>query len=636
MARISGNRANKGTKRGAVVKKVNPFELKFNRNKHKILGKGTTNIAVGAPTLSKKKAYDNRIRSLAIELKQIGKSNKVIDRRLGEHDIRMTQEDRLIQRFTAERLKAFKMNKFQLAEAEDDEELTHKGSALTSVQKYERTISDEEDEDGEVDANTVSTTHFGGGTVGDGDDRNSQRHTKRKDLIAALIAKTKQQRYDKQMARDEQEDTTERLDEQWKKLMHTGAMTSFANVPRTNDRISKTSDEYDLLLCELKMDSGKRGEASERQKTADEIARDERLKLIELERARLARMEDNSPEKSLLADGSVEDISSGVAKSKKRSGFEVKYDEEGRLIQSEKVKRARIKLVRIDNESDSENDESISDDMKSDEEDFDSMLQREDQLDNMESEDRIAFADSVHTSTDETKETSLPYVFEMPSSYEKLAKLLQNHSATEVLTIVERLMKCYHPSLQEGNKKRLSRLFLYLLRFYDDLSMNDGVAKIEILGVLIKCLYSLLKFDVEYGMRCVRALLRQQWRSYRRDRHSPFGFRPLSIVRLVAALFPVTDFFHPICTPTIAFAVNMVANVRVACIRTAARILLLVVLITEYITETKRFIPEVMAFMRGLFLMGVENTDEERSPTASFPISLPYRRMLFIENDVSL
>lgn len=53
-----------------------------------------------------------------------------------------------------------------------------------------------------------------------------------------------------------------------------------------------------LQLCELKMDSGKRGEASERQKTAEEIARDEHLKLIALEKARLARMEDNSIEVS--------------------------------------------------------------------------------------------------------------------------------------------------------------------------------------------------------------------------------------------------------------------------------------------------------------------------------------------------
>lgn len=42
-------------------------------------------------------------------------------------------------------------------------------------------------------------------------------------------------------------------------------------------------------------------------------------------------------QKSLLANGGVEDISSGKAKSKKRSGFEVKYDEEGKLIQPEKV-----------------------------------------------------------------------------------------------------------------------------------------------------------------------------------------------------------------------------------------------------------------------------------------------------------
>lgn len=35
-------------------------------------------------------------------------------------------------------------------------------------------------------------------------------------------------------------------------------------------------------------------------------------------------------------------------------------------------------------------------------------------------------------------------------------------------------------------------------------------------------------------------------------------------------------------------------------------------------------------------MMAVENKDDERCPTATFPISLPHRRMLFVTDDVSL
>ncbi|KHN80261.1 Nucleolar protein 14 [Toxocara canis] len=304
------------------------------------------------------------------------------------------------------------------------------------------------------------------------------------------------------------------------------------------------------------------------------------------------------------------------------------------MIQPEKVKRPRIRMVRIDNESlDSEEDESVSDDVGSEDEDFDAMLEQQETSDDEGTAAVKPQPISLPNSTEDGEGTSsLPYVFDMPSSYEDLVRLLQPHSASEILTVIERLVKCHHPSLKEGNKKRLARLFLYLLRFYDSLSV-DGAGKIDTLGVLIKCLYSLMKFDIEYAARCVRALLRQQWKAHLHDRRAVFGFRAVSLVRLVAALFPVSDFSHPVCTPTLAFAVSLVGTVRVTCIRIAARILVLIAVIIDYVTETRRYIPEVIAFMRGLLLMGVENRDEESSPTATFPISLPHRRMLFIEND---
>lgn len=70
----------------------------------------------------------------------------------------------------------------------------------------------------------------------------------RQDFIAELIAKTKQQRYDRKLARDEREDATERLDEKWNKIQQTNVMTSF--VRRVKDELNTSrpeKDDYDSL-----------------------------------------------------------------------------------------------------------------------------------------------------------------------------------------------------------------------------------------------------------------------------------------------------------------------------------------------------------------------------------------------------
>lgn len=613
-------------------KKINPFELKFTRTKYKILGKPDKANIVGMPGLSRKKAFENRSHSLAIEYKEFGKVNKIVDHRLGERDSRISQEDRMAKRFASERQNLLRANNSQLAEDGPEEELTHRGAALTSVEKYDRTASDDDDDEGNIDADMVSVAHFGGGfDAAQPDEPGTDRSVKRKDMIAELIAKTKQQRRDKQMARDEQEGATERLDEKWKKLMRNGVIGNFAQ--QTVKRAVKTvSDDYDALFRELQMDNSKRGEATERQKTEEEIAAEEREKLFKLEKERLAHITDAALHGEPQQNSHNIEVDRPSCSENRPSGFVVKYDAEGNLIGREKVQKARIKVVRINNES-SDEDEMVSEEIdESEEEDFERMLRDETDEESEASPKPITNEIAAKGAADSSSK-QLPFVFEMPQSYEDLRLLLDGRIAQECGVVIERLIKCFHPSLREGNKRKLARLFLYLLRYYDDVSKDT--VEVETLGQLIKNLFNLLKFNVEYAVRCTRALLRKQRTVCGRNQHTMFDFRVISFVTLVGRLFPVTDRFHPVCTGTLAFAANLLATVRVSCIRDAARMVLLTVVLSSYVDETKRYIPEVIAFLRGLFLMGVENGEDERCPTATFPISLPFRRMLLVENDCS-
>lgn len=74
----------------------------------------------------------------------------------------------------------------------------------------------------------------------------------RRDIIAELIAKTKQQRYDKKLARDEREDATERLDEKWSKIRQTDAIAGFVKPVKDKSIIDRPEkDDYDHLVSQI-------------------------------------------------------------------------------------------------------------------------------------------------------------------------------------------------------------------------------------------------------------------------------------------------------------------------------------------------------------------------------------------------
>ncbi|KAK6102119.1 Nop14-like family protein [Brugia pahangi] len=603
---------------------LNPFELKYNRAKHKILGTKAISAPCGAPGLSKKKAFENRTKTLAVEWKERGKRNKIIDQRIGEGNSMMNAEECISKRFTTERLKIFKATNSELVN-NGEEALTHRGRELTEVEKYDRTMLSDEDDDeirggGSIGANIVAAVHFGGGNAASVENATS----KRRDFIAELIAKTKQQRYDKKLARDEREDATERLDEKWNKIQQTDVMSGF--IKPVNDRssiIRPEKDDYDHLFFELQMDSGKRGQASERQKTEEEIAHEEREKLIRQEKARLAQLAD---------------ISEAKKKSKtddNKEGFVVKYDNSGVLMNAEKLKKGRIKLVRID--SSDEEDESESDDLDEDkeEDDFDAMVNGDEQMDLPPSSSENAATDAEMEIQKRSQNAELPFVIDLPQNYQNLKKLLDAQSDANCEVFIKRLIKLYHPSLREGNKSRLGRLFLLLLRYYDDLS-KEREAKIALFGYIARGLYYLMQLNVEHSARCMRALLRQQYAQHARAPREMFTFRCIAFLKLVLILYPVRDVFHPVVSPTLAFACRLVSTARMCSIKDIARMLLMIRIVGSFVEESKRYLPEVIAFLHGVLLMAIENSDDEHCPTTTFPISLPHRRMLFVTDDCSM
>ncbi|KAK6021926.1 hypothetical protein OSTOST_12391, partial [Ostertagia ostertagi] len=529
---------NKKKSKGAP--KVNPFELKFNRSKYDVLGKKKSAAGVGHPGLSRKRAYEQREKTLGVEYDRIGKVNKIVDKRIGEKNKNITSEEKASLRFAAERAKHLKKgSKFNLTDdnEENEELLTHGGRALTDIQKYDKTIASDDEDDGN-------------GNIG-----------------------------------ADVETVTEDLDAKYLKLLDK-VKGVFRPVGATKAEKSD-KDDYDKLAFSLKIDADSRATPAERTKTAEELAVEERHYLEEMESLRRARM---NAEGHHSVD--AEQFDDKLKKKAKKVGFEVRFGSDGKLLNSDKLEPVSKKKVAIDS------DEELTDEEEEDqnEEDLDDLIEEHD-------------ADA---------DLDVPFVFEMPRKFEALVKLLNKYPARKID--------------RKGNKKLLSKLFLFVLRYSDDLSNGSLSAdNLAVLGFLTKAMFSLLKFDVEFSVRCVRALIRQNWKKRMDKPKSPTQFSLINLLRLIASLFPVSDRWHPVCSPAMALAAVTLAKCQVLNLAILARQILLATVVSDYVEESRRYVPEAIAFCQGALLMAVENEESERAPSVVFPISMPHKRMLYIE-----
>lgn len=197
-----------------------PFQVAGQRQK----------AAVGLPLQSRHRAFEQRKKTLLTEYRRFGKANEIVDRRLGERNSSLTPDQKMALRFAAERRRRYKgedpredrpTSNFQLTGV--DSILTHRGKALSEIEKLnDRPVFDEDDDETEgFGADFVQMAHFGGGESSraggeDGQEGEGEKKKTRKELIEEMIANSKRARYEMQMQREKVSDLTADLDEQWK------------------------------------------------------------------------------------------------------------------------------------------------------------------------------------------------------------------------------------------------------------------------------------------------------------------------------------------------------------------------------------------------------------------------------------
>lgn len=548
MAKVKNKKTNSAEaavqKRKRETKKVlNPFEVHINKDKQKVLGR-KNKADRGLPGVARAKAISKRKGTLLQEYKTRDKDNVFADRRIGEKNASMTQEERAMARFAAERVKSHqKKNIFSL---NDEEVLTHRGQTLEEIEKFEdpksdEDFSDDERQSGHLDKKFVGEAHFGGGVLSKSDGSLS-----RKDLIAQLIFESKKRKAEKQKIREQTTDLTEKLDTEWKDLLPLMASSKKTDA----DPVEKVkADDYDIAVRELKFES--RGTPSDRLKSEEEVMREEKEKLEALEEDRLARMkgfakdlDDRTKHKSaddLDDDFQVEDIdeetlaydeegrikgqtknldddkgsSSVVEDSEKVSWNDENDDEEENLNRDTKtmthqgksqISNGHHSPTELEAESSVEEDSDDEDEADNDEDDLSDLKQSESSSEDEESSKNMA--NSVHSSKTKPKNTKnddtviiakvnaktedstdaekvkkirddlqrrkeimekarqeLPYTYSAPETFEEFEKLLEKQSPDYQSIILERIVKCNHWTLGQGNREKLCTVFDHLLRY---------------------------------------------------------------------------------------------------------------------------------------------------------------------------
>ncbi|KAI8492824.1 nucleolar complex protein 14 [Branchiostoma belcheri] len=588
----------KNKKKAQTDVKSNPFEVRINRQKHTVLGKKLRKFDKGMPGVSRSKAIKKRKATLLQEYQQRDKRNQFVDRRLGENDPEMTLEDKMLQRFAMERKTHHeKASAFSLNE---EEELTHFGQSLSQIEKFEEPDSDSDDDaTGKLSGEYVKEAHFGGfltkKTAKDNEEEKSDKPKSRQEMIEEIIAQSKQRKHERQHQKEQTDDLREKLDQQWTELQNHMLVQKKSKSQPKEEREKPKADDYDIMVRELGFEI--KAKASDRLKTEEELAREEQERLQKLEADRQLRMkgltQEDIRQQQQNRHVSADDLDDGFDFIRPER-LQLAY-KDGKLLLPEgkelmpSTSDAEDKPIRKKPHSEAAADQSEDEDKEDQSEEENSDQSEGEDSDQSEEEDEddgsdlesekseedilplIDFDQDVsHKFCQERKaiaeaaKTELPYTFKAPESLKDLMELMEGQSYDRQLIIIHRIRKCHHPSLAEGNKKKLQDLFSILLEYFGKLANQSPVATEMIDGLTIH-LYELAQQSTGPAAESVQTVLKNKYHKFdsvcqRKGRAVYPAVDTLLLLKLVSVIFPTSDFRHSVVTPAMLFMAQILTK----------------------------------------------------------------------------
>ncbi|KAL4686257.1 hypothetical protein H8957_005262 [Semnopithecus entellus] len=624
-ARRKTSGAPAGARGGPAKANSNPFEVKVNRQKFQILGRKTRHD-VGLPGVSRARALRKRTQTLLKEYKERDKSNVFRDKRFGEYNSSMSPEEKMMKRFALEQQRHHE--KKSIYNLNEDEELTHYGQSLADIEKHNDIVdSDSDAEDRGALSAELTAAHFGGGggllhkkTQQEGEEQGKPKS--RKELIEELIAKSKQEKRERQAQREDALELTEKLDQDWKEIQ---TLLSH-KTPKAENRDKKEKpkpDAYDMMVRELGFEM--KAQPSNRMKTEAELAKEEQERLKKLEAERLRRMlgkdEDENVKKPKHI--SADDLNDGFMLDKDDRRLlsykdgKMNVEEVGQEEQSKEASDPESNEEEGDSSGREDTEESDSPDSHSD---LESNVESEEENEKPAEEQRQTPGRGLTSGKERAGKAArdeLPYTFAAPESYEELRSLLLGRSMEEQLLVVERIQKCNHPSLAEGNKAKLEKLFGFLLEYVGDLATDDP-PDLRVIDKLVVHLYNLCQMFPDSASDAVRFVLRDAMHEMEemietKGRATLPGLDVLIYLKITRLLFPTSDFWHPVVTPALVCLSQLLTKCPVLSLQDVVKGLFVCCLFLEYVALSQRFIPELINFLLGILYIATPNKASQGS-----------------------
>lgn len=626
--------------RGAALESVreqfNPFQFKTNARGPKFdvtTAKPEKKKGIlGRPGMAKALGEERRKETLLVEMQRRNRVGGIFDRRFGEGDPSMTPETAAAQRFAMEKQKAHKKsNVFDLEDDEDPAQavvLSHGGKSLNFDASGE--LLDDFDEDFSDSGSNMSDLEEHNrkrlkrlrdqvAAQEEGDEEEPERKKTKKEVMEEVIAKSKMHKYERQAAKENDEDLRLALDKEtsdirrlllgnnrrWEmeQLQADPKIAALALVDK--DAFEK---EYDLAV--RKMTADKRAKPTTRTKTEDQVAEEQSRRLRELEDKRLRRM--RGDEVSESDEGAEDDDESDDEGERERPAVEIIRDD-GDQVDFGLGKGIKTRPTAAELGFDDEDDFLIDDGLVASGSDFED-LDDDDAFDESDSEapevdddEDDEFTKGLLTETEskdaiynETRkgrdaaptEDEVAYTFPCPQSHSEFLEILKDIPLPKLPTVVQRIRALYHPKLLSANKEKLGNFSKVLVQHIASMGSMSGDDVHSALEMLIRHVHSLAKmFPIEIA---------QEFRSYLEEMEEQ---RPLAlhlgdlyILTAIGSIFPTSDHFHQVVTPAVLSMGRFLGQKIPGCLADYATGTYLCTLALQYQKLAKRYVPEVMNF----------------------------------------
>lgn len=554
-----------------------------------------------------------------------------MDRRFGESDPTMTPEEKALQRFVKEKEKGNRRGAiFNLEDAGDDDQLTHFGKSLSfdrpsrldDFEEFDTTVSDEDlqlsgEDERPSKRRRLSETPSDGDAISDSSEkkRTEQPRTK-KEVMAEIVAKSKLHKYERQQAKEDDDDLRAELDK--------GLPDIFAllqGVPRVPTPASKPVDasaainpdraallngkdrsqadkEYDERLRQMAFDQ--RAKPTERTIKEEERLQLEVQRLNELENKRLRRMrgdpndsdeEEVMGKENLLGNEDTNEqindnfgLGSGIMDQNEISklGFE---DEDDFIIENNLI-ASDIDEPFSENESDNDQNDKPKEENEDDEFVQGLLTINDSGRDGLNLSD--AQSERLHPSNTE----NLAYTYSCPESHQDWLQMTKDIPIHNLATVIQRIRALYHPKLHSDNKSKLGIFSTVLVDHISFLTNKLDHPPFVVLETLIRHIHSLAKTFPEEVARTFRKHLK----SFHETR--PIAMSPGDLILLTAigSIFPTSDHFHQVVTPAVLCMTRYISQTVPQSLNDLVKGTYIESLCLQYQQVSKRYIPELVDY----------------------------------------